>query len=668
MADYIYLLENRLSSAQQSALQTVREIARRTGLTVFLVGGAVRDLTSGSPVRDLDLAIQGNALKLRKELEKVGAQISGENEPMQSLYLRFPGSVRMELSSTLDVSFPKPGKPVVHPASIQEDLRRRDFTANAMALSLNDGSYGLLMDPLNGVADIENRELRLVSNYGFIEDPARMIRAARLGARLGWQLEERTQARYETGKAEGYISALSEFQRGYELEEIVHEEDPLRVLSRLESEGWMKVLCPAWTVAKVNAAELEKLRDTQAQLQMQGILADPSAAQFPLLTAKLAPKDVASLKKLFPRRGFVAEIDALESEGKQFASELSSKAASTPSAAWRLILSAPPEVVLWVAYSTRSGQLQSKFRSFYTEWPQARQRIPYALMQEMRIQPELPGYDELVEHIFFELMDARLGTPEEMRAFLEPHSPPAPPPPVNLRRPRVAKGAKTTRSRKRTDAETEELAEARIPDLESEETYPTSEESAKPAEAAPPLAAAPAKTASLSAPAKTAARVTSSAKPAHRPPAKAAPETKKTTPAPATKSSPGKKTATSANSSSKPLSRKSQPKPSAKLPVRRTPSGSKVTKAHKPVASKKLAPAKPAKKAVTAKKLVSKPLPKVAGKAAKSNKPAQKLPLKKSGKPAPKPAKKTARPAAKLVHTKGKNTGKSSSQRKTKKR
>ena len=67
----------------------------------------------------------------------------------------------------------------------------------------------LLMDPLNGVADIENRELRLVSNYGFIEDPARMIRAARLEARLGWHMEAKTQQRYDTGKAEHYINALN---------------------------------------------------------------------------------------------------------------------------------------------------------------------------------------------------------------------------------------------------------------------------------------------------------------------------------------------------------------------------------------------------------------------------------------------------------------------------
>ena len=161
MADYIYLLENRLSAAQRAALLAVRQVARAKGLTVFLVGGAVRDMTSGSPVRDLDVVVQGNALKLKKDIEKAKGVIAGENEATQSFFVRFPGGVRMEIGSTLSATYPKPGKPVFKPATILDDLRRRDFTANAMALSLNNGSYGLLMDPLNGVADIENRELRL---------------------------------------------------------------------------------------------------------------------------------------------------------------------------------------------------------------------------------------------------------------------------------------------------------------------------------------------------------------------------------------------------------------------------------------------------------------------------------------------------------------------------
>ncbi|GGA59173.1 hypothetical protein GCM10011507_08210 [Edaphobacter acidisoli] len=573
MPDYIYLLENRLSKAQQEALGKVREVSKNKGLTAFLVGGAVRDLTSGSPVRDLDVVVQGNALKLKKDLEKAHAAVSGENETMQALYLLFPGGVRVELASALTVSYPKPGKPVVKAATILDDLRRRDFTANAMALSLNDGSYGLLMDPLNGVADIENRELRLVSNYGFIEDPVRMIRAVRLMARLGWQMDERTHARYETGKQEGYISAMSSWQRGYETEEIFHEEDPLRIIKRLESEGWMKQLFPALTSAKANHGELEKLRDAQGQLQMQGINPDVSAANFPLVTAKLPPKDVSALKKSFPRRAFVHEIDALEKEGKDFIAKLTSKEAALPSQAWKLIYSAKPEAVLWAAHHGKAAAVQSKFKAFHTEWPQAKLKIPYALMQEMRITPDVARYEELLDKLFFELMDNKLGTVEEMKAFLEPYSPPAPPPTVHLRRPRAAKkDAKPPRSRKKAaPAEgTPEGAEAAA----AEQGAPAAAKPAKPAEKK-----AAAKAEEKKAPAKAApapAKKAASAKPK-------APE-KKAASKPAPKA-PAKKVA------AKPAAKKAP----AKKPVAKKAAVKKPAPKKKPAPAKK-APAKPKKK------------------------------------------------------------------------
>ncbi|MBS1798789.1 MAG: CCA tRNA nucleotidyltransferase [Acidobacteria bacterium] len=463
MADYIYLLENRLSKAQQAALEKVREVARTKGFTSFLVGGAVRDLTSGSPVRDLDVVVQGNALKLKKDIEKAGGKVSGESDATQSFFVRFPGSVRLSVGSTQSVTYPKPGKPVYKPANILEDLRQRDFTANAMALSLNQGSYGLLMDPLNGVADIENRELRLVNPYGFIEDPVRMIRAVRFMARLGWQMDERTRSRYETGKEENYIAAMPASQRGYETEELFLEEEPLRVIRRLEAEGWVKHLNPAVASNKANVNELEKLRDVQTQLHMQGIHAETSAAIFPLLTAKMAPKDVAALKKSFVRQGFVDDINGLEAEGKAFAAQLAGKEAAQPSKAWKLLHSARPEAVLWAAHHVKTAGVQNKLKAFYTEWPQARQKIPYAQMQEMRITPEVAGYDELLDKLFFELMDNRLGTVEEMKAFLEPYSPPAPPPPVHLRRARATrKDAKPPKNRKKAAAAASEEGQDQV--------------------------------------------------------------------------------------------------------------------------------------------------------------------------------------------------------------
>ena len=461
MPDYVYLLENRLSPAQQNALQQVRNVARDHGMTVFLTGGAVRDLTTGFPVRDLDFSVQGNALKLKKSLEKAGAVLWGEYEPTHTLFFWFHG-VRVELSSTRREEYPKLGKPVYHWATILEDLRRRDFTANAMAVSLNEGSYGLLLDPLNGIADLEARTLRLVSNYGFLEDPSRLLRAVRFQARTGWELDERSKARYINAKEEGVIEAIAPHLKGYELEEIGHEEDALKALRALEDEGWMKHLFPAWTVARADVHGLEGLHQVLIQLLIQGIHPDLSAAQMQLLTAKLPPKDLSSLKHLFPRPGFVQHWQHLDESAKEFQKELLDKKNAAPSATWKLLTSYAPEAVLWLAYTSKNAQVQTKLKNFFTVWPEARQKIPTTLMLEMRITPDLPGYQDLVQQIFFRLMDEELQTDEEMRAFLEPHSPPAPPPPVSIRRTRSKKSETKLKLE-----EDEDEDEAAIPALDS---------------------------------------------------------------------------------------------------------------------------------------------------------------------------------------------------------
>jgi tRNA nucleotidyltransferase/poly(A) polymerase len=663
MPDYIYLLENRLSADQRHALEKLREAAREAGTILFLTGGAVRDLTSGHAVRELEVAIQVNALKLKKQLEKLGAKVWGEDEPSRTLYLCFPGTVRVDLVSAHRVEYPKPGKPVYHQASIQEDLRRRDFTANSMAISLNEGSFGLLMDPLNGAADIESRTLRLVSNYGFLEEPSLLIRATRFKARLGWDLDQRTLARYEYAKSENMIEALSTHARSLELEQIGHEEDGLKVLRALDAEGWMKVLFPAWTPAKADEEKLKMLHDLAVELLMQGVHADMSAAQMQLLTAKLAPKDLSALKKLMLRPGFVEEWNDLDSIAAGFAKVLLSKQNATPSAGFKQFTSYDPEAVLWLGFTSKVSAVRERYEQFLKVWPESRQKIPYALMQEMRITPELPGYSDIVQAIFLQLIDNKLTSPEEMRAYLEPHSPPAPPPPVSVKRTRAKRNAEA-RIKEREPEEEGESEEAIGGDedlddlgadedeldlgisgdgLDEDEAEETEEEEAEDdEESEAPRSKAPAKKAPTGPKtAKVIAKapvnsITPKVEPAAKPaPATAKPEAKKSavptkpaapdpTPAakpaatPVAKPSAPAKTAPAARSSAK-------PSVSAKSAVKKPVVPAKTAKLEaKPVTTKpsakshaKAAPAKPAKSRT--------PMPKPA-KGAKPAKPAAKKP------------------------------------------
>src|SRR5271169_5790701 len=118
MPDYIYSMETRLTPDQQRGVNLIQDIARRAGLNLYLTGGTVRDLITGFPIRDIDLSIQWNALKLQKELEKAGISVQGVEEELKTLHLLLPGNVRAELNLTRSEIYDKPGKPpIVAPAT-----------------------------------------------------------------------------------------------------------------------------------------------------------------------------------------------------------------------------------------------------------------------------------------------------------------------------------------------------------------------------------------------------------------------------------------------------------------------------------------------------------------------------------------------------------------------
>jgi tRNA nucleotidyltransferase/poly(A) polymerase len=513
------MMESRLSPAQLQVVSQVQEIARAHEMNVYLTGGAVRDIISGFPIRDLDFTVQGNVIKLQKELQKIGAIIQGSDENLRILYVLFPNHVRAEIASARSESYPKPGKPEVTFDTINEDLRRRDFTVNAMALSLNPGSRGLLMDPFNGVADLEAKHLRILQNYAFLEEPSRMLRALRLMTRFHWTLEERAQARFDAAKEGNYLENISNRSIGYEIEQIAHEDDPLAVMKAFEKEGWMKLLFPAWTTAKVDTAGLSDLQKTRQQLTDIGVQSDPAAARMYFLTSKMAEKDVHAMQKLLPRHHFVEQWRNIEDDAKDLAKQLVAKEYAAPSATWKLLMSTRPELILFLDVTTRQGAVEQKIKAFLTKWPQYRQKMPIQKMTEMRITPALPVYQTLLDEMFLMMLDNKLRTEAEIVKYLEPHQPPLPvAPPTPARRGRAKKKAAKAAAAAAPAPATTEGAQAAAP-------------SAQPAAQVPP--AKPAKGAKKEAAAKAVPAAAVAAKAA---PAKSAPkkkETKKAAKAPA---------------------------------------------------------------------------------------------------------------------------------------
>ena len=430
MADYIYSMETRLTPDQQRGVTLVQEIARHAGLNLYLTGGSIRDLITGFPIRDIDLSIQGNPLKLQKELEKAGISVQGVDEDLKTLHLLMPGNVRAEINLTRSETYDKPGKPpTIAPATINEDLRRRDFTINAMALSLNPGSRGLLLDPFNGIADIEAKVLRVLHNYAFLEDPIRLIRASRLSARFHWPLEERTQARYDSGKENNYIEYVGKRSIGAELEQLAHEDDPIATMRALEKDGWLKVLHPHWTVAKAEASDLGhaiKLRQSLIELGYS-VESGPMVMYF--LTRKMGDKDTSEIQRMIPRRDFVEKWKHLEHGAHDLAKKLTSKEATTNSGSWKILSAAAPENILFLSLTTKQQAVDQKLKNFLTKWRQVREKLPFPEMAELRITAQLPEYPKILDEAFLLLLDGKLRSHNEIVNFLKPYEPPPPPPP-----------------------------------------------------------------------------------------------------------------------------------------------------------------------------------------------------------------------------------------------
>ncbi len=452
MADYMYMMESRLTPEQLKGVSLMQDVAQAHSLNLYLAGGAVRDIISGSSIRDLDFTVEGNPSKLLRDLEKAGAQLQGEDNHLHVLLIELPGQVRAELAMARAEKYGKPGRPPeISSAAIIEDLRRRDFTVNAMGLSLNPGSRGLLLDPSNGVADIEAKQLRVLHNYAFLEDPSRLIRAARFAARFKWTLEERTRARYDSALDNRYIAYIQESAIGREIEQMAYEDEPLAIMRALEKEGWLRVLHPRWSVAKADSQGLSRLLKTRQQMSSLGYSSSVAPAVMYFITSRMSSHDVGELQKLIPRKAFVQTWKHLEDDAAELSRRLLGKEASTPSRAWQMLSATRPESIIFLEVTARRAAVKQKLRNFMGKWRQVKQRFPLPEMLEMRITPDLPAYPKLIEQMFLLMLDGKLRSKSELTRFLKPYEPPPPPPPPPPKRAKV-KGEKGEKEGKEAEA------------------------------------------------------------------------------------------------------------------------------------------------------------------------------------------------------------------------
>ena len=425
MSDYIFMLENHLSTEQSRAVEDVQAAAAHANVNVFLTGGAMRDMLGGFPIRDLDFAVEGNALKLAKSMaEKMGARMVALDEQRRTAQLIFPGAVTAEIGMSRFEKFSRPGaKPQVTPAFIQDDLRRRDFTINAIALSLNRGSRGLLIDPTNGLADLTTKELRTTHSYAFYEEPSRLLRLIRFRVRFGFVVDERTQRQYDNAREAELEKLIPGRVLFEEVCNIAEEPEAGEILRELERARLLTIFSDALAGPKLNVASIAKLEKLRKLLPPGNGIRPAGVGPFLyVLTEKLNPKErQALIRTLEMRKPEVDLWQKLEARAKKLEQAMKSVRLKLPSQVYQALVKAPGDEVLFLLYRSQQRLVQDRIRNYLQKYYPAAQEVTDAEVEKAGGKPGTPKYQKLRE----ELIVTRLNT----RKKPEP-PPPAEPPPV----------------------------------------------------------------------------------------------------------------------------------------------------------------------------------------------------------------------------------------------
>lgn len=424
MSDYLYLLESHLSAEQNRVVAEAQAAAAQANVSLFLTGGAMRDMLGGFHIRDLDFTIEGNPLKLAKAIaDKAGGRIVSMDEHRRAAELLFQGGATAGISMARTERFTRSGaRPQVMPAAIQDDLHRRDFTINAIALSLNRGSRGLLVDPTNGLGDLNSREIRTTHPNALFDDPVRLLRLIRLSARMGFTIEERTRRQFESARDSGLHKSLPAATLLQELRRIADEPNPAEVLRNLDQEGMLEIFSPALRGAKLNLAGLGKLEKLRRMMAVEGGIEAGGFAPFlRVLTEKFSPKEASGLASSLgiPR----ADVDAwhkLEPRVKALERALRSPQVHQPSRVYKILSRAPGDEILFLLYQSQQRIVQDRVRNYVQKYHRAALEVTDAEVQAAGAAPGSPKFQKLKDQMISARLNARPKKPP----------PPEPEPPV----------------------------------------------------------------------------------------------------------------------------------------------------------------------------------------------------------------------------------------------
>jgi tRNA nucleotidyltransferase (CCA-adding enzyme) len=413
-------LDRALSQPRREAIHQVALAAREREERAFVVGGLPRDLLLGvAPGPDVDVVVEGDAVGLARLLEaRHGGKVRVHERFGTAKWLLDPtGTEEIDLATARTEFYESAtALPGVRGSSIENDLRRRDFTVNTLAADIDEDRYGQVLDRFGGVADLNARTIRVLHSLSFVEDPTRILRAARLCVRLGFKLEERTEA--QARHAADLLGRVSGARIRAELLQTFHEPDPARVLAFMDDLGALGAIDPRLSPVRAPGAPAEVRPATEAFRRLRPELAArfPDAEQAALLATWLAVQGAD--QETFARLALPREIrDAATTANRLAQDPALAKPGLQPVELYRALGRTPAEH-LPLAWAAGGSAVRSNIENYITLVLGARPVVTGEDLHELGVAPG-PVYAKALDAVIEAMLEGRAPDRESQMAVAQ---------------------------------------------------------------------------------------------------------------------------------------------------------------------------------------------------------------------------------------------------------
>jgi tRNA nucleotidyltransferase (CCA-adding enzyme) len=409
-------------------LKRIGRLADERGVAVYLVGGVVRDLLLKREILDLDLTVEGDGMAFaRLVADRYGAGLA-VFERFATARLAFPDGLKMDIAMTRRESYSQPAVlPTIQPASIEEDLSRRDFTFNAIAVQLNSHQFGRVLDPYGGQRDLRARVIRVLHAGSFQDDPTRIFRAIRFEQRFGFRLERTTVSLLAQAASTDLIQGLSGPRLRNEILLLFAERDPVRAIARM---GQLKLLrflhrrlCYTKNVKQVVAA-VPKALVWWARRFPDSVVDRPIVYLMALSSESSQAVVVGMIRRLALSREQAKNMGMVGRRVDRVLKRLTEKGAARPSQVYRLLVDFSEETLVLLLAKQMTAQhgarlsLLKRHLVAYVKNKSVKTALTGRDLQAMGLKPG-PRYKTILGKLLDARIDRMIQTEADERALVE---------------------------------------------------------------------------------------------------------------------------------------------------------------------------------------------------------------------------------------------------------